>query len=357
MAGGTGGHIFPALALAHYLQAKGWDVQWMGTKAGLEADIVPKHQIPLHFISVQGLRGTGVIRLLKAPFYLLLALMQALKVLLSIKPTLVVGMGGFVSGPGGVAAWLLRRPLVICEQNAIAGFTNECLSRLATKVLEGFPHSFKGTKKAVYTGNPVREVFLKAKVPSVRFSNRTGPIRLLIVGGSRGALALNTLTPEAIQLLPEDKRPEVWHQAGGNRDEQTRKAYEKAGVVARVEPFIDDMVAAYEWADLVLCRSGALTVAELSAVGVGSILVPYPYAVDNHQWHNGRFLEQAGAAVLISQKDLTPKRLSQELSQKFEGRGHLQIMAEAAYEVAKRDALTEIGLRCEECGEYAFKKV
>ncbi|MBP6103479.1 MAG: undecaprenyldiphospho-muramoylpentapeptide beta-N-acetylglucosaminyltransferase [Gammaproteobacteria bacterium] len=348
MAGGTGGHIFPGLALADYLQEKGWTVAWLGTTKGLEAELIPKAGLTLHTISIEGLRGKGWAAWLRAPLKLLIALGQALKILHRLKPRLVVGMGGFVSGPGGLAAWFLGIPLVIHEQNAVAGTTNRCLAPFSAKVLEGFPRSFKSAVKALYTGNPVRQAFLACIHPTQRFEQREGPLKLLIVGGSRGARVLNHCCPKALAILPVNKRPLIWHQTGRLAETSTLLAYKQAGVVARVDPFIDDMAAAYAWADIVLCRAGALTVAELAAVGVASILVPFPFAVDDHQRYNACFLEAAGAARLINESDLSPEHLVKVLGDLLEKPALLCTMAIAAYAVSKRDARLSVGAVCEE---------
>ncbi|MDQ2695681.1 MAG: undecaprenyldiphospho-muramoylpentapeptide beta-N-acetylglucosaminyltransferase, partial [Pseudomonadota bacterium] len=281
MAGGTGGHVFPALAVAEWLRRRDVPVVWMGTRRGLEATLVPKAGIPVEWIGVAGLRSSGWRRGLMAPVMLAQALGQAAVALGRCRPRVVLGMGGFVSGPGGLMAWLRRIPLVIHEQNAVAGLTNRWLARFADQVLEAFPDSFPAARHARCTGNPVRQAIADLLPPAARFAGRRGPARLLVVGGSQGALALNQLVPQALARLPE--RPEVWHQAGGRLLEAARTAYAQAGVSARLEPFIDDMAGAYGWADLVLCRAGALTVAELAAAGVGAVLVPFPYAVDDHQ--------------------------------------------------------------------------
>ncbi len=347
MAGGTGGHIFPGLALADYLRDKCWIVSWLGTKQGLEAHLVPQSGFTLHTINIGGLRRKGFAAWLGAPLKLLWALAQALKLLHRLKPDLVVGMGGFASGPGGLAAWCLRIPLVISEQNAIAGTTNRCLAPLARRVLEGFPQSFKSRVGALYTGNPVRPAFLRCVHPSKRFEDRVGPSKLLIIGGSRGARVLNHQTPLAIKALPIDQRPSIWHQTGQAEAENTRLAYEKAGIVARIEPFIDDMAEAYQWADCVLCRAGALTIAELAAVGVASILVPFPFAVDDHQRYNAVFLEEAGAARLMLEHDL-PAQLTKVLGDLLVNPELLKEMALKAYALSKRDALLSVGSICEE---------
>lgn len=309
MAGGTGGHVFPALAVAEQLQAGGWPVHWLGTHAGLEARVVPPTGIPVHWISVKGLRGKGLVRKLTAPLMLLWASLQAAAVMLRVRPAAVLGMGGFVTGPGGIMAWLLRRPLVIHEQNSVAGMTNRLLVPFASRVLEAFPGSLKN---ASHTGNPVRESI--ARLPFAAPDCSGQPVRLLVVGGSLGAAALNELVPAALAGMDPQQRPEVWHQTGLKLIDAAHEAYAKAGVAVRLDAFIDDMAEAYRWADLVLCRAGALTIAELAAVGVASILVPYPHAVDDHQTGNARYLVDAGAAVLLPQSEMDVPRLQRELA-------------------------------------------
>jgi UDP-N-acetylglucosamine--N-acetylmuramyl-(pentapeptide) pyrophosphoryl-undecaprenol N-acetylglucosamine transferase len=309
MAGGTGGHVFPALAVAEQLRTRGWPVHWLGTHAGLEARVVPPTGIPVHWISVKGLRGKGIARKLAAPFMLLWALLQAGAVLLRVRPAAVLGMGGFTTGPGGIMAWVLRRPLVIHEQNSIAGLTNRLLAPFAVRVMEAFPGSLKG---ALHTGNPVRASI--AEAPFIAPQPGLRRPRLLVVGGSLGAAALNEQVPAAVAGIEPAQRPEIWHQTGIKLIEAARAAYTQTGVEARLDAFIEDMAEAYRWADLVLCRAGALTVAELAAVGVGSILVPYPYAVDDHQTANAQYLVEAGAAVLLPQSEMDVARLQRELA-------------------------------------------
>ena len=309
MAGGTGGHVFPALAVAEQLQASGWSVHWLGTRVGLEARVVPPTGIPVHWIDVKGLRGKGLVRKLTAPLMLLWASLQAAAVVLRVRPAAVLGMGGFVTGPGGLMAWLLRRPLVIHEQNSIAGLTNRLLAPFARCVLEAFPGTLRGAR---HTGNPVREQI--AQLPFVEPDCSGRRPRLLVVGGSLGAAALNELVPQALAGLDPQQRPEVWHQTGLKLIDAARLAYQRADVEVRLDAFIDDMAEAYRWADLVLCRAGALTVAELAAVGVASILVPYPHAVDDHQTGNARYLVDAGAAVLLPQSEMDVPRLQRELA-------------------------------------------
>jgi UDP-N-acetylglucosamine--N-acetylmuramyl-(pentapeptide) pyrophosphoryl-undecaprenol N-acetylglucosamine transferase len=346
MAGGTGGHVFPALALAQMLREKAIDVVWLGTQRGLEARIVPAAGIPIEWLSVGGLRGKGFLTLLAAPFRLALALMQALRVMWRHRPLVVVGLGGFVTGPGGVAAWLTGRPLVIHEQNAIAGFTNRCLSHIAREVLEAFPNSFGRDVKARAIGNPVREDISAVPPPAARFAARSGQIRILVIGGSQGAARLNAVVPFALARLAGSITFDVRHQAGERWIEAGRQSYANAGVRADVRPFIEDMAEAYGWADLVICRSGALTVSELAAVGVGAILVPFPAAVDDHQTHNAQYLVSEGAALLIADRALTAERLADELKQLCAGRGRLLAMAERARLLAKPHATDQLAASC-----------
>ncbi|WP_132974354.1 undecaprenyldiphospho-muramoylpentapeptide beta-N-acetylglucosaminyltransferase [Thiogranum longum] len=340
MAGGTGGHVFPALAVAEQLQKRGWPVEWLGTQAGLEARVVPPTGIPVHWVNVTGLRGKGRLRQLLAPFMLLGALMQAALVMLRVRPAAVLGMGGFTTGPGGLMAWLLRRPLVIHEQNSVAGLTNRLLAPLASPVLEAFPGSLRG---AIHTGNPVRDDIAQLPFHEPDTANRRP--RLLVVGGSLGAAALNETVPAALALIEKAQRPEVWHQTGLKLVDSARGAYTKAGVDVRLDAFIDDMAQAYQWADLVLCRAGAMTIAELSAAGVASILVPYPYAVDDHQTGNARYLVDAGAACLVAQSEMTVERLRKELDL-LQQPGRLAGMAKRAREHAMPDAAQQVAMYC-----------
>jgi UDP-N-acetylglucosamine--N-acetylmuramyl-(pentapeptide) pyrophosphoryl-undecaprenol N-acetylglucosamine transferase len=348
MAGGTGGHVFPALALARLLRERSYEVIWLGTHRGLEARIVPAEGIPIEWLSVGGLRGKGLLTLLAAPFRLAQALWQALGVIRRHRPVVVVGLGGFVTGPGGVAAWLTRRPLVIHEQNAVAGFTNRCLSHLAREVLEAFPGSFGRDVRARAIGNPVRRDISAVRPPVERFADRSGPVRILVIGGSQGAARLNAVVPFALARLATSISFDVRHQAGERWIEAGRQSYAKAGVRADVRPFIEDMAEAYGWADLVICRSGALTVSELAAVGVGAILVPFPAAVDDHQTHNAQYLVREGAAVLIHDRELTADRLADELQKLCGGRGKLLAMAERARLLAKPRAAEELAAACTE---------
>jgi UDP-N-acetylglucosamine--N-acetylmuramyl-(pentapeptide) pyrophosphoryl-undecaprenol N-acetylglucosamine transferase len=346
MAGGTGGHVFPALALARLLRARSFEVVWLGTRKGIEARVVPAEQIPVEWISVSGLRGKGLATLLGAPFKLVRALWQAVSVMRRHRPIVVVGLGGFVTGPGGVAAWLAGRPLVIHEQNAIAGFTNRCLSHLAREVLEAFPGGFAPAVRAQAIGNPVRADILATPPPDVRFGQRSGPIRVLVVGGSQGAMRLNAVVPFAIARLGGAPAIEVRHQAGERWLDAARQNYATAGVKATVTAFIDDMAEAYSWADLVICRSGALTVSELASVGVGAILVPFPAAVDDHQTFNAHYLVDEGAAVLLPERDLTADTLAEELKRLCAGRGKLIAMAERARLLARPRAAEQLLEAC-----------
>lgn len=344
MAGGTGGHVFPALAVADELRARGASVSWLGTQRGLEARVVPAAGYPLETVRVSGLRGRGVLRLLLAPFMLSLALLQSLRIQLRLKPRAVLGMGGFASGPGGVVAWLLRCPLLVHEQNSVAGTTNRWLAPLARTVMVAFPGSLPANLAPQHTGNPVRGPILQVPAPEQRFAARSGALRVLVVGGSLGAHALNSVLPPAIAQLAQT--PQVLHQTGRQELEVVREAYAGAGIEARVEPFIEDMAGAYAWADLVICRSGALTIAELAVVGVPAILVPFPHATDDHQTGNAHFLADAGAAILVPQDTLTPARLA-GLLEDFTGQRSLLLeMATRARALAMPDAARRVASLC-----------
>lgn len=347
MAGGTGGHVFPALATADWLRQQGWRIEWLGSQRGIENRLVPEAGIPLHRISVTGLRGKGRLSLVLAPFKLLRALWQALAVLRKVNPDLVLGMGGFASGPGGLAAWLLRKPLLVHEQNAIPGLTNRVLAHLSSGLMEAFPGAFAAKYSALHTGNPVRTDISALAAPEQRFSGRQGPLRLLVVGGSLGARAINECLPKALALFPAEQRPEVWHQAGATNTDAARLAYQQLGIEVRLDPFIDDMQAAYGWADLVICRAGALTISELAMAGVGSILVPFPAAVDDHQTANSRYLADKRAAILLPQPQLSPERL-QQLLQQLGDREQLLAMAQRARALATPHATARVAQQCQE---------
>jgi len=346
MAGGTGGHVFPALATARALQEQGHQVYWLGASGGMEERLIGETDIPLSLIHISGLRGKGKLALLTAPFRLMRALGEAWTVLRQIRPDCVVGMGGFVTGPGGVAAWLQRRPLVIHEQNAVAGMTNRWLTRFAHTVLEAFPDSFGSQVVTRCTGNPVRKDLANLPAPEQRLEGRSGPLRVLVVGGSLGARVFNEQVPQALALLPEEDRPQVRHQCGERNREDAEQAYEKAGVSASVEPFIRDMGEAYAWADVVICRAGALTVSELCAAGIGAVLVPFPHAVDDHQTRNAEHMVKAGGAYLVPQPQLTPEVLADTLKGLASDRNKVMNMAMAARSLARPDATERVVNYC-----------
>lgn len=346
MAGGTGGHVFPGLAVADALRHRGQTVMWLGTSKGMEAKLVPEAGIEMVWISIAGLRGKGMRTWMAAPLRLLRALWQAGSVLRRLRPRAVIGFGGFVSGPGGVMAILMRIPLFVHEQNAIPGMTNRWLARFSRQVFTGFPIRLPGAiGKTQHTGNPVRAEIANLPAPEARYDARHGPLNLLVLGGSQGARAINQCVPHALTQLDPTQRPSVRHQAGARHLDATREAYERAGVIARVEPFVTDMAEAYAWADLVICRAGALTVSEIAAAGVASILVPFPHAVDDHQRMNGRYLADAKAAVLIPERDLDPERLLGVLRE-IGHRAHLKTMAVAARHLARPQAAQSVAELC-----------
>ncbi len=339
MAGGTGGHVFPALACAREFQARGYQVHWLGTPRGIENELVPAAGLPLHLIQVSGLRGKGKLSLLKAPLQLIKALWQARKVVRELQPVCVLGMGGYVTGPGGLAAKLCGAPLIIHEQNAVAGTANRSLVPFASRVCEAFPNTFGASAKRRTTGNPVREeLFLET--PRAALANRRA--RLLILGGSLGAEPLNKLLPEALAQVPVQLRPELFHQAGKQHAEITGERYRAAGVEAQVAPFIKDMARAYAWADLVVCRAGALTVSELAAAGLPSLLVPLPHAIDDHQTRNADYLASEGAAVLLPQRSTDAATLAAQLTEVLMQPERLNDMARTARRLAKPDATRSV---------------
>ena len=341
MAGGTGGHIYPGLAVADALRARGWRVVWMGNPDGMEARIVPASGYEVAWVRFGALRGKGLLRKLLLPFNLLRGFAQALSQIRRVKPDVVLGMGGYVTFPGGMMAALLGRPVVVHEQNSVAGLANKVLAGIADKVMTGFPGVLK---KGEWAGNPVRADITAVAPPAERFAGRTGPLQVLVVGGSLGAAALNEAMPKALALFAPDQRPQVIHQAGTKQIDALRAAYQAAGVEGELLPFIDDMADRYAGADLVICRAGALTVAELAAAGVASVLVPFPHAVDDHQTGNARFLADAGAAVLLPQTELTPQRLVALLREM--NRERLLVMATRARACAKPDATTRVADVC-----------
>ncbi|MCG8522050.1 MAG: undecaprenyldiphospho-muramoylpentapeptide beta-N-acetylglucosaminyltransferase [Pseudomonadales bacterium] len=346
MAGGTGGHVFPALATARALQQRGHEVHWLGANGGMEERLIGDTDIPLSLIHISGLRGKGKLALLLAPFRLMRALGEAYTHLRRIRPDCVVGMGGFVTGPGGIAAWLMRKPLVIHEQNAIAGMTNRWLTRFSETVLEAFPDSFGDQTVTRCTGNPVRGEVASMDAPEQRLAGRSGRLRVLVIGGSLGAQVFNQQLPRALALMPEADRPDVRHQCGEKNLEAARAAYDEAGVSASIEPFIRDMAEAYGWADLVICRAGALTVSELCAAGIGAVLVPFPHAVDDHQTRNGQHMVKAGAAILVPQPKLNPEVLAETLKDLATDRKRILTMAKAARSLARPDATERVVNYC-----------
>ena len=341
MAGGTGGHVMPGLAVAAEMQRRQWDVVWLGNPNGMEAELVAQRGIALEPVSVAAARGKSLRQLCLLPFRLARSLWQSMQALRRVRPAVVLGMGGYVAFPGGVMARLLNRPLVIHEQNSIAGLTNKLLAVLANTVMVAFPDALK---RAVWTGNPVRGDLLALDQPAERFKGRTGPLRILVVGGSLGAQALNSTVPRALALLPKAERPTVTHQSGKAHLESLEKEYRQVAVEAKVVAFIDDMAGQYAQADLVICRAGAMTVSELAAAGVASVLVPFPFAVDDHQTSNAKYLSESGAGVLIDQPSFTPDRLATLL--RGLDRPALLAMAEKARKLAKPLATQAVADAC-----------
>lgn len=343
MAGGTGGHIFPGLAVAEALRARGWRVHWLGAPGSMESRLVPPRGFPLEPIDFGGLRGKGLVTKLLLPLNLLRAFWQSIQVVRRVKPDVLVGLGGYITFPGGMMGVLLGKPLVLHEQNSVAGLANKVLAEVADRRFNAFPNALS---KAEWVGNPMRAAFLNQPVPAERFAGRTGPLRLLVVGGSLGAQALNRVVPQALARIPEAQRPVVLHQSGEKQIDELRANYAQAGVVAELTPFIEDTASAYAEADLVIGRAGASTVTELAAVGAASLLVPFPAAVDDHQTHNARFLVDAGAAWLEAQAGLTPEKLA--LLLQGLDRAQLQTMAEKARAVAKTGATEAVVGACVE---------
>ena len=346
MAGGTGGHIFPGLAVAAEMRAAGWDVVWMGGRGGMEERLVPKHGYRTAWIRARAARGKGLVQKLLLPANLLYSFWESARHLRALKPSVVLGLGGYVAFPGGMMASLFNRPLALHEQNAIAGLSNRVLAQVSDKVMVAFPGALKG---AEWTGNPVRAEIASIDPPEKRFAQRAGPLRILVVGGSLGAQALNEAMPRALAAMNE--RPRVVHQAGEKHLDALKKHYADAGVQGELVAFIDDMARRYAEADLVICRAGAVTVAELSAGGMASILVPFPHAVDDHQTANARFLADGGAAVLIQQRDLTPQGLAQLIGSL--DRPKLLEMAKKARALGKPDAARIVAQRCMQLAEMS----
>ena len=348
MAGGTGGHVFPALAVAKILQQQQVCIAWLGTRKGIESELIPQEGIELHYLNVEGLRGRGLLALLRAPFKLLASIIQACSALKQFNPSVVLGMGGFVSGPGAVAAKLKGIPLVIHEQNSVAGTTNKLSAKIATRVMQGFPNTFV---QGEHCGNPVRKEIAAIKPPVERFANRQGTMRLLVLGGSRGALAINQLIPEALAKIDPQQRPEVLHQVGAQHLQKTQALYRDLDLeidsdTIQIVPFIDRMEEAYKWADFVICRSGALTVAELTAVGLGAILIPFPFAIDDHQTTNGQWLVNAEAALLMQQKEITAHKLADHIARLGNNPEQRLAMANNARSLAKNGAAERVSEVC-----------
>ena len=344
MAGGTGGHIFPGLAVAEAMRARGWHVVWMGVQTGMEADLVPRHGYEMAWVRFQGVRGKGLAALMLLPTRLLIAFWQAAAVIRRVRPSVILGMGGYIAFPGGMMAALLGRPLVIHEQNAVAGTTTRLLARLADRVLTSFESAFGSSVRALLTGNPIRAALAKTADPQTRFARRGGPIRITVLGGSLGARALNETLPSVFAAIDQDRRPHIVHQAGRQHAEELEACYRNLRIEARVVPFIDDIAEQLAWSDLVICRAGATTLAELAAVGVGSILIPFPYAIDDHQTRNAQVLVQSGAAILVPQSELTVERLT-ALVRSLD-RGRLSTMACAARALGKPDAAERVADVC-----------
>ncbi len=343
MAGGTGGHIFPALAVAGRMRDAGWRIVWLGARSGMEARLVPQRGYDMAWINFSGLRGKGPMAILTLPLRLLVAFWQSARAIFAHRPDVVLGMGGYLSFPGGMMAAFLGRPLIIHEQNSIPGLANKVLAGVADRVLCAFPGALRN---AALTGNPVRPEIAAIPAPEGRYRVRSGPLRLLVVGGSLGAKALNDTVPRALALLPRERRPSVTHQSGTQHLDALRQAYASAGVETTTLAFIDDMAAAYADADLVVCRAGAITVAEIAAAGVASVLVPFPHAVDDHQTANARFLADAGAAILLPQQELSAERLAELLGEL--GRERLCEMAKHARLLGRPDATEAVARACME---------
>lgn len=350
MAGGTGGHVFPALSVAEKLMQRGASISWLGTAKGIEAELVPAAGIKLHCLTIEGVRGRGLAAKLKAPWLLVKAVLQARKILQQEQADIVLGLGGFASGPGGVAAWLMRKPLLIHEQNAVAGTTNRWLSKIANAVLVAFPNSLKN---AVHVGNPVRDSI--GAVKSIE-AKQNDPMNLLVLGGSLGALALNELLPSALAELSETERPQIMHQTGKRHLAVTQSVYKENNVDAQVVEFIADMAAAYEWADVIVCRAGALTVSELTLAGRAALLVPFPFAIDDHQTKNAQWLADNNAGVLIQQKDLSKENIVSFITDFGRDRNKLVEMSNNAKALAMPNAASDVADYCEQAASGKLKE-
>lgn len=348
MAGGTGGHIFPGLAVADVLRERNIPVRWLGAQGGMETRKVPAAGIELDVVAMTGLRGKGLLRWVRMPLLLLKAVREARSLLEANRPGCAISFGGYVAAPGGIAAWTKGIPLLVHEQNRIPGLTNRLLSHFSRKILQGFPGTFPPKSQAQDSGNPVRGDVAAITEPQDRLGKRAGPIRLLITGGSQGAQVLNQVVPAALARLAGTVQVEIRHQAGGKRVDETLAAYAAAGVSARVEAFIDDMAAAYAWADLAICRAGALTVAELAAAGLGAVLIPYAHAVDDHQTRNAEYLSSVGAAIILPQATLDAETVAAALKPLISDRRALLSMAVAARRMALPNAAEKVVEACSE---------
>jgi UDP-N-acetylglucosamine--N-acetylmuramyl-(pentapeptide) pyrophosphoryl-undecaprenol N-acetylglucosamine transferase len=342
MAGGTGGHIFPGLAVAESLREAGWRVHWLGVPDNMESQWVPQRGFAFEPVEFGGVRGKGIVSLALLPMRLLIAFWQSIQVVRRVKPDVVVGLGGYITFPGGMMSVLLGKPLVLHEQNSVAGMANRVLAGVADCIFTAFPNVLK---KAVWVGNPLRQDFLNKPAPAERFAGRSGPLKLWVVGGSLGAQALNEIVPKALALLPEYKRPVVVHQSGAKQIDALRANYEKAGVQAELTPFIEDTAEAFAQADVIICRSGASTVTEIAAIGAAAIYVPFPFAVDDHQTTNAQFLVAQGGGWLMPQADLTPESLAARLESLT--REELLVCAEKAWALKKTQATREVVAACE----------
>lgn len=346
MAGGTGGHVYPALAVAHTLQADGVDIFWLGTRDGIEARVVPENQFDIEWISISGIKGKGLFALITAPFKIIFAMLQTAVIIYRRRPQAALGMGGFVAGPGGLMAKLLILPLLIHESNAVVGLTNKWLAKIANEVLVGFPDVLSTSHHHHYVGNPVRQTIAALPAPEQRLQGRSGNLNLLVVGGSLGAQILNETVPQALATMDSALRPAVRHQAGHGKLDGTIENYHALDIEASCSEFIEDMAEAYEWADLVICRAGAMTVAEIAAAGVAAIFVPYPYAIYDHQTKNAQFLTEKKAAILISQERFTAERLAELLAELTDDRPCLTGLSRRARRYAKTDATRRVADIC-----------
>jgi UDP-N-acetylglucosamine--N-acetylmuramyl-(pentapeptide) pyrophosphoryl-undecaprenol N-acetylglucosamine transferase len=342
MAGGTGGHIFPGLAVAEALRARGWDVHWLGAPNSMESQLVPPRGFPLETVAFGGVRGKGFKTLLLLPLKLLRAFWQSLQVVRRVRPDVVVGLGGYITFPGGMMGVLLGKPLVLHEQNSVAGMANKVLAGVADRVYSAFPEVLK---KGEWVGNPLREAFLRQPSTEQRFAGRTGPLKILVVGGSLGARGLNEVVPQALSRIPPAQRPTVLHQSGAKQIDELRANYAKAGVQAELTPFIEDTATAFAAADLVIARAGASTVTEIAAVGAPALFVPFPHAVDDHQTTNAKFLVDAGGGWLVQQRELTPDKLATMLISLT--REQLLARGVAARKLAKTQATEQVVAACE----------